>query len=139
MRARNDARAARHFGGANLTRQRIGRRAFWRNEANVAAADLLGWQNEARIFNDIIWHAGIAMIDPSRSRNLGFFFDAAVREVPEKIAVIDLHGGRERNVTYRHLDARMDRVAAMLAGLGARPGERVGMLIGNRVEFLECF
>src|SRR5262249_60399687 len=52
---------------------------------------------------------------------------------------LGLQGGRERNVTYRQLDARMDRVGAMLAGLGARPGERVGMLIGNRVEFLECF
>jgi long-chain acyl-CoA synthetase len=74
-----------------------------------------------------------------RSRNLGFFFDAAVREVPDKVAVIDLFGGRERQVTYRALDVRMDRVAAMLAGLGARPGERIGMLVGNRVEFLEIF
>jgi long-chain acyl-CoA synthetase len=74
-----------------------------------------------------------------RSRNLGFFFDAAVREVPDKVAVIDLFGGRERQVTYRALDVRMDRVAAMLAGLGARAGERIGMLVGNRVEFLEIF
>src|SRR5258705_3311581 len=64
----------------------------------------------------------------NRSRNLGFFFDAAVREVPDKVAVIDLFGGRARQITYRALDARMDRVAAMLAGLGARPGERIGML-----------
>ena len=75
----------------------------------------------------------------NRARNLGFFFDAAVREVPDKVAVIDLFGGRERQVTYRALDDRMDRVAAMLAGLGARPGERIGMLVGNRVEFLEIF
>src|SRR5258708_976300 len=75
----------------------------------------------------------------NRSRNLGFFFDAAVRAVPDKVAVIDLHGGCEREVTYRALDARMDRVAAMLAGLGARAGERIGMLVGNRVEFLEVF
>jgi long-chain acyl-CoA synthetase len=27
----------------------------------------------------------------------------------------------------------------MLAGLGARPGERIGVLVGNRVEFLEVF
>src|SRR5579871_674451 len=77
--------------------------------------------------------------EANRARNLGFFFDAAVRALPDKIAVIDLHGGRERQITYRTLDARMDRVAAMLAGLGARPGERIGMLIGNRVEFLEVF
>jgi len=79
------------------------------------------------------------MASDNRSRNLGFFFDAALREVPDKVAIIDLFGGRERQVTYRDLDIRMDRVAAMLAGLGAKPGERVGMLVGNRVEFLELF
>src|SRR5690349_15817207 len=77
--------------------------------------------------------------DPNRARNLGFFFDAAVRAVPDKVAVIDLAGGRERQVTYRVLDSRMDRVAAMLAGLGAQAGERIGVLVGNRVEFLEVF
>ena len=82
---------------------------------------------------------GEPTFDPNRARNLGFFFDAAVRARPDKVAVIDLFGGRERAVTYRTLDARMDRVAAMLAGLGARAGERIGMLVGNRVEFLEVF
>jgi long-chain acyl-CoA synthetase len=77
--------------------------------------------------------------DPNRACNLGFFFDAAVRALPDKVAVIDLFGGRERQVSYRDLDRRMDRVAAMLAGLGAQPGERIGVLVGNRVEFLEVF
>src|SRR4249919_621154 len=77
--------------------------------------------------------------DPNRARNLGFFFDASVRALPDKVAVIDLFGGRERQITYRALDERMDRVAAMLAGLGARPSERIGVLVGNRVEFLEVF
>jgi long-chain acyl-CoA synthetase len=77
--------------------------------------------------------------DPNRARNLGFFFDAAVRALPDKVAVIDLFGGRERQITYRDLDRRMDRVAAMLAGLGARAGERIGVLVANRVEFLEVF
>jgi len=77
--------------------------------------------------------------DLNRTRNLGFFFDASVRALPDKVAVIDLFGGRERQITYRQLDQRMDRVAAMLAGLGARAGERIGVLVGNRVEFLEVF
>ena len=34
--------------------------------------------------------------DPNRARNLGFFFDASVRALPDKVAVIDLSGGRER-------------------------------------------
>jgi long-chain acyl-CoA synthetase len=87
---------------------------------------------------------GAAMADANstglnRRRNLGFFFDGACARTPDKVAIIDLFGGAERQVTYRALDARMDRVAAMLARLGVAPGERVGMLVGNRIEFIEFF
>src|SRR5258707_4135143 len=75
----------------------------------------------------------------NRRRNLGFFFGDTVRRLPDKVAIIDLFGGRERTSTYRQLDERMNRVASMLAALGVRPGERVAMLIGNRVEFIEFF
>ena len=75
----------------------------------------------------------------NRRRNLGFFFDETVRRRPDKVAIIDLFGGRERTSTYRQLDGRMDRVASMLAALGVRPGERVAMLVGNRLEFVEFF
>ena len=74
-----------------------------------------------------------------RRRNLGYFFDELVRRVPDKVAIIDLFGGRERQSTYRQLDERMNRVARMLARLGIRPGQRVAMLIGNRLEFIEFF
>jgi long-chain acyl-CoA synthetase len=79
------------------------------------------------------------MTDANRARNLGFFFDQSVRRLPDKVAIIDLSGGRERSSTYRQLDRRMDRVAATLARLGVRPGERVAMLVGNRTEFVEFF
>src|SRR5205809_4489968 len=75
----------------------------------------------------------------NRRRNLGFFFDASVARVPEKIAIIDLFGGNERRASYRQLDERMNGVASMLARLGVVPGERVAMLIGNRTEFVEFF
>jgi long-chain acyl-CoA synthetase len=75
----------------------------------------------------------------NRRRNLGFFFDAALARVPDKVAVIDLFGGRERCSTYQQLDTRMDQVARMLARLEVRPGERVAMLVGNRTEFVEFF
>jgi long-chain acyl-CoA synthetase len=75
----------------------------------------------------------------NRRRNLGFFFDGALARSPDKVAIIDLYGGRERASTYRTLDARMDAVARLLARLGVAPGERVGMLVGNRVEFIEFF
>src|SRR6187455_1067654 len=57
------------------------------------------------------------MDNPNRGRNLGFFFDQATDRVPDKVAIIDLFGGRERCTTYRQLDERMDRVARMLARL----------------------
>ncbi len=83
--------------------------------------------------------ADIASETVNRRRNLGFFFDDAVARFPDKVCIIDLFGGRERTVTYRELDARMDRVASMIARLGVVPGERVGMLVGNRIEFIEFF
>jgi acyl-CoA synthetase (AMP-forming)/AMP-acid ligase II len=74
-----------------------------------------------------------------RRQNLGFFFDESARRLPDKVAVIDLFGGRERRTTYRQLDRRMDCVASMLERLGVRPGERVAMVVGNRTEFIEFF
>lgn len=77
--------------------------------------------------------------DVNRSRNLGYFFDQSVARLPDKVCIIDLFGGRERQFTFRALDERMNHVAAMLARLGVQPGERVAMLVGNRVEFIEFF
>src|SRR5436309_993287 len=74
-----------------------------------------------------------------RQRNLGYFFDHALKRVPDKIAIIDLFGGAERCSTYRRLDTRMKSIARMLVRLGVRPGERVAMLVGNRTEFIEFF
>jgi long-chain acyl-CoA synthetase len=74
-----------------------------------------------------------------RQRNLGYFFDAALKRLPGKVAIIDLFGGAERHATYSDLDARMERVARMLARLGVEPGQRVAMLVGNRTEFVEFF
>jgi long-chain acyl-CoA synthetase len=75
----------------------------------------------------------------NRRRNLGYFFDASVERYPDKTCIIDLFGGRERSVTYRELDARMNRIASTLVRLGMKPGERVAMLCGNRLEFIEFF
>ena len=75
----------------------------------------------------------------NREKNLGYFFADSVQRFPDRVAVIDLHGGRERRVTYAELDERADRAAGLVRRLGVKPGERVGMIIGNRVEFLEIF
>ncbi|HKQ28941.1 MAG TPA: class I adenylate-forming enzyme family protein [Burkholderiales bacterium] len=75
----------------------------------------------------------------SRETNLGYFFADSVRRFSDKVAIIDLYGGEERNVTYAQLDERADRAAGLVRRLGVKPGERVGMIVGNRVEFLEIF
>jgi acyl-CoA synthetase (AMP-forming)/AMP-acid ligase II len=75
----------------------------------------------------------------SRNTNLGYFFASSVERFPQKVAVIDLYGGTERRITYAQLDERADRVAGLLQRRGVKPGERVGMIVGNRVEFLEIF
>jgi acyl-CoA synthetase (AMP-forming)/AMP-acid ligase II len=75
----------------------------------------------------------------SRRTNLGYFFAASVERFSHKVAIIDLYGGSERRVTYAQLDERADRVAGLLRERGVKPGERVGMIVGNRAEFLEIF
>src|SRR5262249_48352215 len=71
----------------------------------------------------------------NRRRNLGFFFDQSVARAADKVAIIDLFGGKERRATYRQLDARMSAVAGMLARLGVVPGERVAMGVGQPPGF----
>ena len=75
----------------------------------------------------------------NRRGNLGYFFADSVERFPDKVAIIDLYGGNERQITYAQLDERADRVGGLVQRLGVRPGERVGMIVGNRVEFLEIF
>ncbi|MBY0438349.1 MAG: long-chain fatty acid--CoA ligase, partial [Burkholderiales bacterium] len=77
--------------------------------------------------------------EANRAANLGYFFSATVARSPGKTAIYDLYGGVERQVTYAMLDERADRAAGLLHGLGVRAGERVGMVVGNRSEFLEIF
>ncbi len=75
----------------------------------------------------------------ARIANLGYFFADSVARFPDNVAIIDLYGGKERTLTYAQLDERADRVAGLMKRLGVVPGERVGMIVGNRSEFLEIF
>ncbi|HST36578.1 MAG TPA: long-chain fatty acid--CoA ligase [Allosphingosinicella sp.] len=54
---------------------------------------------------------------------------------PDKIAFEDAATGR--TLTYAVLDARAERVAALLAARGIGAGDRVAVLTRNRIEFFE--
>jgi fatty-acyl-CoA synthase len=43
-----------------------------------------------------------------------------------------------RGITYKELDARFDRVAAAFSRLGVGVGGRVGILMANRIEYIEA-
>ena len=60
-------------------------------------------------------------------------FRRPVKLYPEKLAVID----GNRRVTFRELDARIDRLANALLSMGIRKGDRVGALLKNCAEYFE--
>ena len=62
---------------------------------------------------------------------------ARARLSPDRPALVEAASGQR--YTYAELDGRAVRCARMwLYGLGFRPGTRVGILAGNRVEFLDA-
>src|SRR5439155_23205313 len=78
---------------------------------------------------------GLEMRAPD-SRTLFELLREQAERFPERIAVIC----GERQATYRDLADAAGRIAAALRAAGFRPRERIGMLINNRLEWLEtCF
>lgn len=73
---------------------------------------------------------------PPFARTLPDLLEEQAARAPDAVAVIS--AGRE--VTYSALARRARAVAAALRARGLRRGDRVGLLLNNRVEFLEvCF
>ena len=67
--------------------------------------------------------------------NLGLLF--AEHGASDRAAVIDLRDGTNpRPVSFRELDAGCNAVARGLTKAGLRPGDRIGILSLNRVEFV---
>lgn len=54
---------------------------------------------------------------------------------PNKIALVDLGSGRQ--LTYKELDERVSRVAAIIQGWQVTPGSRIAVLAHNSIEYLE--
>ena len=70
---------------------------------------------------------------PASHFNFADLFELAVDKVPDRVALIDTR----REVTYRELDERANRLAHTLAGLGVQAGDHVGILATNCIEWVE--
>jgi len=65
---------------------------------------------------------------------VGELLRAQARRTPDRVALDD----GVRRPTYATLDARVDRLARALAGLGVGRGDRVAILSENRIEYVEA-
>ncbi|MGT2477635.1 class I adenylate-forming enzyme family protein [Paraburkholderia terrae] len=70
------------------------------------------------------------------SRNLFDLLREMAARAPDGVAVI----ANDEHMSWRDLEMRARRVAAALHSFGVRRGDRVGLLLNNRAEWLEiCF
>lgn len=67
--------------------------------------------------------------------NIGLFLAKRAQLDPHRIGL--LYEGR--NLSYRECNARANRAAHAFANLGVKHGDRVGLLMANSPEFVECF
>lgn len=67
--------------------------------------------------------------------NIGLFLAKRALLDPDRIGIV--FEGRE--LSYRELNARANRVAAAFTSIGVKSGDRVGVLLANSPEFVECF
>lgn len=73
-----------------------------------------------------------------RDRTIEPALQRALRECPDKIAVVDYRQGRDEplRLTYRELDDRVDRIARGLVTSGVGPGDVVSFQLPNWWEFI---
>jgi acyl-CoA synthetase (AMP-forming)/AMP-acid ligase II len=65
--------------------------------------------------------------------NIADLFEHAADAFPDRIAM----ACGDRQVTYRELDERTNRLAHCLAGIGVKPGDHVGLYARNSIEAAE--
>lgn len=74
-----------------------------------------------------------AEVHSSGGGNIGGMFAAQARRRPDNIALQN----REKTLTYRELNARVNRLAHVFRARGIGHGDRVGLLARNCFEFIE--
>ncbi len=69
--------------------------------------------------------------------NLADLLRATAATRPGEVAFVDAPTGRE--TTWASLDASVDAIAAGLRRHGLEPGDRVALILGNRIEFVATY
>ncbi len=72
-------------------------------------------------------------VSTASSATVWNLFAARAQVHPDRIAIVDA----ERNLSYRHLAAKVASCATALAVRGVGPGDRIALLSENRMEVLE--
>ena len=88
--------------------------------ARISALPLLADDDRARLAE---WNA--TERDYPRADGIHRVFEAQARRTPDAVALVAEDG----SLTYAQLDARANRIARRLIGLGVRPGGRVGVCL----------
>lgn len=85
--------------------------------------------------------SGSLVHGPSQPRILdktfGTLLQEKVKENPHALLVASDH--QQQSLTYAQIHKRSDDLAKGMASLGVKKGDRVAILMGNRVEYVEVF
>ncbi len=71
------------------------------------------------------------MSSPATERSLAGLVRAAADRAPDAVAFL----AGDEQLTWREVDDAVDAAASALSGLGLRPGDRVGLCLGNELTF----
>ncbi|TXL57947.1 class I adenylate-forming enzyme family protein [Aeromicrobium terrae] len=66
--------------------------------------------------------------------NVSEVLRAAAETDPDGVALIETRGGQRRQLTWRELDDSADAIARALSGRGLVAGQRVAMVMANRID-----
>ncbi|WP_142281571.1 non-ribosomal peptide synthetase, partial [Mycobacterium kyorinense] len=94
----------------------------------LSSIDLLDAAEHARL--DDVGHRAELTRPPSTPRSLPALFTAQVARTPDTVAITCAG----RSLTYRELDQAANRLAHLLAGHGAGPGQTVALLFSRSTE-----
>jgi 3-oxocholest-4-en-26-oate---CoA ligase len=71
---------------------------------------------------------------PGPHYNFADLVELTVDKVPDRLALVDVR----REVTYREFEARCNRLAHVLQERGVKPGDHIGILATNCIEWAEA-